>query len=215
MVNKDCGRGGRRHWACWSRRPNGHVGAPTSTSPSFNPNLAADTNWTSKAIAFAQTSLLPSLEAEKTNGKSHDVGFTVFLPYSVAMRVIPANAAKYHDIAATLASRFDERVGLVKSWDNNTFPVITDTLINLELLLWAGKEKPNPKWTDIANRHFTKTMSDFVLDTSDSACMWHRVSYKSTGAVDTKSGLPQGYSDTSSIRTRGMAWTIYGYMLIY
>jgi unsaturated chondroitin disaccharide hydrolase len=49
---------------------------------------------------------------------------------------------EYKDIiietANSLASRFNERVGSIQSW-NGEFQVIIDNMMNLELLFWASK----------------------------------------------------------------------------
>ena len=184
----------------------------------FFPALALITDVKDKT---AIESLLQVLETEKTNDSSHDVGFKVFLPFRLAMDKIPANKDKYRNIiftaAATLATLYNPKIGMTRSWTNNTygeFPVIVDNLMNLELLLWAGQNKPEPKWIDMANSHFARTIKDFVQPDTD-GCVYHRISYKPDGTIDERSGIPQGFSDKSSVWTRGLAWTVYGFTMAY
>ncbi len=184
----------------------------------FFPALALITDVNDKSSI---ESLLQVLETEKTNASSHDVGFKVFLPFRLAMDKIPANKDKYKDIiltaAATLATLYNAKIGMTRSWTNNTygeFPVIVDNLMNLELLLWAGQNKPEPKWVDMANSHFARTIKDFVQPDTD-GCVYHRISYKPDGTIEERSGIPQGFSDKSSVWTRGLAWTVYGFTMAY
>jgi unsaturated chondroitin disaccharide hydrolase len=184
----------------------------------FFPALALITDVNDKASI---ESLLQVLETEKTNDKSHDVGFKVFLPFRLAMDKIPENKDKYKDIvftaAATLATLYNAKIGMTRSWTNNTygeFPVIVDNLMNLELLLWAGQNKPEPEWMDMANSHLARTIKDFVQPDTD-GCVYHRISYKPDGTIEERSGIPQGFSDKSSVWTRGLAWTVYGFTMAY
>lgn len=181
----------------------------------------SNNSWSKDKLNQVVQTFFPKLESQKTNGTSHDIGFKIFLPYVLAYKI--TNDNKYKNVietaAKTLSSRYNDKVGMIKSWDNsrygNEFVVITDNLMNLELLLWAGKNLNNLEYTKQAISHLDKTMNDFPID-KDSGCMWHVVIYDvNTGQPKKKSGLPQGYSDTQSIWSRGMAWTIYGYTMAY
>lgn len=167
-----------------------------------------NSTWSKDKLNQVVQTFFPKLEDQKTNGTSHDIGFKIFLPYVLAYKITNDNNYKniIETAAKTLSSRYNDKVGMIKSWDNSRygdeFVVITDNLMNLELLLWAGKNLNNPLYTKQAISHLDKTMNDFPID-KDSGCMWHVVVYDvNTGQPKKKSGIPQGYSDTQSIWSR-------------
>lgn len=146
----------------------------------------------------------------------HDVGFMMFCSYGNAIRLAPAkgDTKVLVNTAKSLASRFNPKVGLIKSWDHEPawkFPVIIDNMMNLELLFEATKMSGDKSFTDIAIRHADVTMKNhFRPDMST----YHVLGYDpETGAVLSK-GTHQGYSDASAW-ARGQAWGLYGYTVCY
>lgn len=147
----------------------------------------------------------------------HDVGFMLNCSYGNGYR-LTGNPA-YKDVMVTgansLATRFKERVGLIRSWDFNAdvwqYPVIIDNMMNLEFLMWASKTTGENRFKDMAMSHADKTIEHHFRP--DYSC-YHVVSY------DTISGLPhkkqtfQGLDDDSSW-SRGQAWALYGYTMMY
>lgn len=83
----------------------------------------------------------PFSKKESVNRNSHDVGFKVYCAYGEALKV--ENKQEYKNViikgAETLCTRFDAKVGAIRSWDFNKeiwdYPVIIDNMMNLELLL--------------------------------------------------------------------------------
>lgn len=146
---------------------------------------------------------------------THDLGFMMFCSYGNAIRLQPHRSDSLILIHASrsLISRFDPRVGLIRSWDFGKwkYPVIIDNMMNLEMLFWAGKVTGNRKFTKIAIEHADETMiNHFRTDGSS----YHVVSYNpGTGEVESK-GTYQGYSDNSSW-ARGQAWGLYGFLVCY
>jgi unsaturated chondroitin disaccharide hydrolase len=137
--------------------------------------LTGDEKWKEEALQFT----LP-LEAEKWNGKTHDMGFKMFCSFGHALRY--SNNSEYRDIliqsAKTLSTRFNPVVGCIRSWDHNTdkwvFPVIIDNMMNLELLLWAAKETGNENFKEIAIQHALTTMKNHFRDDNSS---YHVIDY--------------------------------------
>lgn len=187
-------------------------------------------HWSSTVINFVMNDLLTTTQQRQAlDNSSHDTGFKMFLPYRLLIEASPTHknmsVSLLTTAAQTLSSRYCPVAGVVKSWSNpavygkDTIPVITDNLMNLELLLWAGAHKVNGdtrqrNYTAMAISHLDKTMKDF--DQNGTACMWHLVVYNaSNGHLLHKSGKPQGYSKNASIWSRGQAWTIYGYTMAY
>ncbi len=171
-----------------------------------------DEYWKEKALEFT----LP-LEGEKWNGKTHDMGFKMYCSFGKAYQY--TKNPKFRDIliqsAKTLASRFKPNVGCIRSWDHNSdkweFPVIIDNMMNLELLFWAEKETGNKMFKDIAVSHAETTMKNhFRADNSS----YHVVAYNpETGEVQERT-THQGYSSESAW-SRGQAWALYGYTMVY
>ena len=156
------------------------------------------------------------LERERHNRGTHDVGFLLFCSYGQALRLDPQPGQRevLLDGAAALASRFVEPVGATKSWDWGArrgwdCPVIIDNMMNLELLLWAAETEPRHR--ELAIRHADTTLRHHFRPDGST---WHVVDYDAkTGAVRAKV-THQGRADDSAW-SRGQAWAIYGYTLMY
>lgn len=174
--------------------------------------LTKDDKWKQQAIKFTAP-----IEQEKFNGKTHDMGFKVYCSFGNAYRLTKNEHDKEVIIQAakTLATRFNPKVGAIRSWDHHAdqwdFPVIIDNMLNLELLFEATKLTGDSSFYKIAVAHANTTLKNhFRKDFST----WHVVDYNpETGVVEHKQ-THQGYSDASAW-ARGQAWAIYGYTLCY
>lgn len=159
------------------------------------------------------------LEPYKFNREHHDVGFMMYCSYGQAYRL--TGKKEYRDVliqsAKSLISRYNPKVGTIKSWSNELHPqwkqhiTIIDNMLNLELLFWASKETGDPVYRDIAVKHAETTMKNHFRE--DYSC-YHVVEYdEKTGAVRNKN-TSQGYAD-ESVWARGQAWAVYGYTMVY
>ncbi len=127
--------------------------------------LTADEHWKSAALKYT----LP-LEQQKWNGGTHDMGFKMFCSFGKAYQI--TGNEEYKNIliqsAKTLATRFNPKVGCIRSWDHNAdkwdFPVIIDNMMNLELLMWASKETGDSVLSNIAITHARTTMKNHFRD---------------------------------------------------
>ncbi len=171
-----------------------------------------DDFWKEKAIEFTAP-----VEREKTNGRTHDMGFKVYCSFGNGYRL--TGDSTYRDImlesASTLITRYKDKVGCIRSWDHNKdkwqCPVIIDNMMNLELLFWAAKESGDSIYRDIAVSHALTTMKNHFRDDYSS---YHVVDYDTiTGDVLHKH-THQGYSHESAW-SRGQAWGLYGYTMCY
>lgn len=159
---------------------------------------------------------LKHLEKEQYNKGTHDLGFMLFCSFGNALR-LTGDSAKYEPILATgaesLASRFNPKVNLIKSWNHGTwkYPVIIDNMMNLEFLMQMSKITGNPKYSEMAIKHADKTIKHhFRKDYSS----YHVVDYNpETGEVNEKK-THQGAFDESAW-ARGQAWALYGYTMMY
>ncbi|KAJ5303078.1 Six-hairpin glycosidase-like protein, partial [Penicillium atrosanguineum] len=129
--------------------------------------------------------------------------------------------------ADSLASRYDDRVRAIRSWDSfsnalhnitsmeTDFVVIIDSLCNLDLLFYAGTYTGNSRLLDIATTHATTLLHTHLRKESTqngATCFstYHGVNFSpETGSVK-NSFTAQGYAD-SSTWARGQAWAILGY----
>ncbi|HCY41881.1 MAG TPA: glucuronyl hydrolase [Prolixibacteraceae bacterium] len=171
-----------------------------------------DKHWRESAIRFTEP-----LEDQKLNGKTHDMGFKMMNTFGKGYEL--TGDKNYRDIlvqsAKTLITRYNEKIGCIRSWDHNQdkwqFPVIIDNMMNLELLFWASKETGDSVYYNIAVTHALTTMKNHFR--SDNSC-YHVVDYDAaTGAV-VKKNTHQGFSDESAW-SRGQAWALYGYTMVY
>jgi unsaturated chondroitin disaccharide hydrolase len=166
--------------------------------------------------ALAQKYTAP-IEQEKLNGVTHDMGFKIYSSVGNGYRLTgdPHYKEVLIQAAGTLSTRFNPKVGLIRSWDHHSaqwaYPVIIDNMINLELLFEATKLTGDSSYYKIAVSHADKTMKNhFRADFST----FHVVSYNpQTGEVEKKQ-THQGYSDASAW-ARGQAWALYGYTVCY
>ena len=159
--------------------------------------------------------IMEILAKEQFNTGTHDLGFMMFCSFGNAERMAPSPV--YEEIlmnsAKSLASRFDETVGCIRSWDSNNddFLVIIDNMMNLELLFWATEHSGDSTYYDIAVRHADTTMKNHFRKDNSS---YHVLNYDvNTGKVKEKK-TAQGFSDASAW-ARGQAWGLYGYTVMY
>jgi unsaturated chondroitin disaccharide hydrolase len=165
--------------------------------------------------------VLEDLKKEQFNTTTHDLGFMMYCSFGNAERLQPNN--EYETIlmnsAKSLASRFNPKIGCIKSWDskpsNNTSKdesaVIIDNMMNLELLFWATKHSGDSTYYKIAVQHADKTMVNHYRKDYSS---YHQVVYNNETGNVTKQITNQGAADDSSW-ARGQGWGLYGYVVMY
>ena len=159
--------------------------------------------------------MLDLLESEKDNKATHDLGFMMYCSFGNANRIAPKEA--YKEIlltsARSLSTRFNPKVGCIKSWDSkpSDFLVIIDNMMNLELLFWTTKKTRDSSFYKIAVTHANTTMKNHFRPDYSS---YHVLNYDpETGAVREKK-TAQGYSNESAW-ARGQAWGLYGFTVMY
>lgn len=157
------------------------------------------------------------LEPAKSITTTHDVGFIIFDSFGHGFLLTGDTAYRNVtvDAARSLATRFDPRIGAIRSWDTYggpdarrewKYPVIVDNLMNLELLFRAS-EWGHPEWKEIARRHAVTSARVHVREDGSTA---HVALFDpSTGRLE-RTATWQGYSD-SSVWARGQAWAIHGF----
>jgi len=141
----------------------------------------------------------------------------MYCSYGNLYRLDPED--KYKQIllnsARSLASRFNPKVGCIRSWgksnDTTQFRVIIDNMINLELLLWASKTTGDPSFEKIAVTHANTTMRNHFRPDYSS---FHVVVYNPQTGEVMKKQTAQGAADGSAW-ARGQSWGLYGYTTMY
>ncbi|HET8830265.1 MAG TPA: glycoside hydrolase family 88 protein [Pelobium sp.] len=167
-----------------------------------------------------------ALEQGQFLTQHHDVGFVMYCSYGNAMRLekdtAKLNAYKKILIqsAESALTRFDPKVGLIKSWNSKMswdgktmwkYPVIIDNMMNLEMLCYVSKITGNPKYKNVAVSHALNTMKNhFRPDYST----YHVVDYDAETGKVLHQQTNQGYSDNSTW-ARGQGWAIYGFTMMY
>lgn len=157
------------------------------------------------------------MEKEKFNSITHDMGFKVFGSFGKGLEV--ADNVNYKTIvvesAETLTTRFNTKVGSIRSWDFNKdiweFPVIIDNMMNLELLFEATKISGNEKFKNIAIKHANTTLKNHFRKEGSS---YHVVVYDTISGTVKKKITFQGFKDDSSW-ARGQSWAVYGFTMCY
>jgi len=156
------------------------------------------------------------LKKEQFNTGTHDLGFMMYCSFGNANRIAPQ--PEYKEIllnsAKSLSTRFNPTIGCIKSWDSkdpNDFLVIIDNMMNLELLFWATRISGDSSFYKIAVTHANTTMRNHFRSDYSS---YHVLNYnKETGTVKQKK-TAQGFADESAW-SRGQAWGLYGYTVMY
>jgi unsaturated chondroitin disaccharide hydrolase len=167
-----------------------------------------------KQYAEAYTS---NIEKEKYNNRTHDMGFKVYCSFGTGYSI--TGNTQYKDViihsARTLSTRFNQKAGVIRSWDFGKdkwdFPVIVDNMLNLELLFAATRLSGDSSFYYIAKSHANKTMANHFRSDNSS---YHVVDYDTTTGGVNKKTTHQGYSNESSW-SRGQGWGLYGFTMCY
>lgn len=170
-----------------------------------------DPKWESAARLWTA-----AVKKEQFNTGTHDLGFMMYDSFGNGLRLTkdPEYKKVLIQSAKSLATRFDPKIGLIKSWNGfkggYKYPVIIDNMMNLELLFWASRETGDPRFKEIAIIHADNTIKHHFRPDYSS---YHVICYDVDGKVLAKK-QHQGYQDESTW-TRGHAWAMYGYVEMY
>lgn len=174
-----------------------------------------------KAAAVAYTERL--IEPLRHDASNHDVGFRTYCSAGNALRLTGERryADFLHDTAAALRTRYDDGLGLIRSWDTESkwtkncftpeFIVIIDNMMNLELLEWDAKNGGDAKSDRIARSQADLTDAHhFRADGS----AYHILGYNPLTRKIQAFFAGQGAS-ADGAWARGQAWAIYGFSVMY
>ncbi|KAJ5641452.1 glucuronyl hydrolase [Penicillium lividum] len=167
------------------------------------------------------------LHAQATRTNTHDLGFMIHpLRMDWELTGNQSSLESYLTAADNLASRYDERVGAIRSWDQaksqayeiidkeNNFLIIVDSMCNMDLLFYAGHHAKNSRLTAIATRHARTVLATLIRP---DASTWHvaNLDQHAPQQATVKYNMThQGFADDSSW-ARGQAWAILGFAQTY
>lgn len=213
-------------------------GYPRSTLADGSYKLSPLTEWTSGFFAGAlwymyQDTHAPEwrtlaerwmagLEVNKNKSNTHDLGFMVFDSFGHAYLL--TGDERHRDIvmqaSRTLVTRYNTRIGLIKSWDthNDTtvrktwkHNTIVDNLMNLEMLFWAANHGGDSAWRRIAETHALTSAKAHVRPDGSTG---HVALFDTASGKFEKLVTWQGLADNSTW-ARGQAWAIHGLTASY
>jgi len=159
--------------------------------------------------------LLPQLNDQA----DHDLGFLFELGFVLGNRLTGDASLKAPALQAAeiLSRRYNPRGQFIQAWGAlDASPelrgrTIMDTMMNLDLLFWAGKETGEAHYAEIAAAHARTTLSrHFRPDGSTS----HVCYFDPETGTFLKQDTHQGMSATSCW-SRGQAWGVYGFTDCY
>ncbi len=170
---------------------------------------------TLKTAAEQATSLLAVMQRDKS---THDIGFAINTSYGNGYRLTKNDAYRVvgDTAAGSFATRYNANVRATRSWSwgewATTFCVITDNMVNLELLYFGAKNGGDPKWGTYATNHAIRTATDHIRPDGST---FHMVTYnEKTGDVIRKRSFYTGLADSTTWAC-GQAWALYGMTMAY
>ena len=158
------------------------------------------------------------LEARRTDTSTHDLGFLFSPSWVTAWRV--TGDRRWSDgaltAAETLTERYNERGRFLRAWGALDDPhragwVIVDTMMNLDLLLFAAERTGRRRYAEIATAHADTTARHLVRE-DGSTC--HVFEFDPTSGRPIRQRTAQGYSATSCW-SRGQSWAVYGFTTVF
>lgn len=149
----------------------------------------------------------------------HDLGFLFELGYVLGYQFTDDENLKLPALqaASALSQRFNPRGQFIQAWGLlDASPelrgrTIMDTMMNLDLLFWAGKQTGDAHYAEIAAAHARTTLT-YHLRTDGSTS--HACDFNPDTGAFLKQDTHQGLSATSCW-SRGQAWGVYGFADCY
>ncbi|CAI9629206.1 six-hairpin glycosidase [Alternaria burnsii] len=156
---------------------------------------------------------------------THDMGFIV-QPALQKDWELTGNKESLQSVvnaAYALASRYDDRVKAIRSWDvaindrysitdmSTNFLVIIDSMCNLDLLYFVGHIKNDQSLINIATQHADSIIHEILRPDFSS---YHLVNFDPRNGQPQAKMTNQGWKDDSTW-SRGQAWAIMGFAQTY
>jgi unsaturated chondroitin disaccharide hydrolase len=166
---------------------------------------------------MAEASAL-ELAPRQTDTSTHDLGFLFTPSWITAWRLTgdPSWRAGAITAADSLIQRFNPAGGFIRAWGALGTPTdagraIMDTIMNLDLLVFATQQTGDGKYLDVAVRH-ARTQQRYFLRPDGSTP--HVFDFDPVTGAPIGPNTVQGYSPTSCW-SRGQAWGVYGFTTMF
>ncbi|MFF2445042.1 glycoside hydrolase family 88 protein [Priestia megaterium] len=154
----------------------------------------------------------------------HDIGF-IYIPTFLGHYKLFGDAQSKEialKAADMLKNRFNSKGKFIRAWndwedDTADFreekkgKVIIDSLMNIPLLFWASQQTKNDDYFIVAKEH-AETVMNYIVREDFST--YHTFNFDHVTGTPKKGKTQQGYAD-ESCWSRGQAWGIYGFALVY
>ncbi len=145
----------------------------------------------------------------------HDLGFLFELGFVLGYQFTADETLKAPALqaASTLSQRFNPRGQFIQAWglleasSELRGRTIMDTMMNLDLLFWAGKQTGDPKYSEIAAAHARTTLTCHMRPDGSTS---HVCDFNPDTGAFIKQDTHQGMS-ANSCWSRGQAWGVYGF----
>jgi len=152
---------------------------------------------------------------QSTRTDTHDLGFMVLDSFGHGHRLTGDTGFRGVVLTAanSLATRWNATVGAIRSWNSPDpeFRVIVDSLMNMELLLWAARNGSPASLRSQAVAHALKVLAHHVRPDGST---YHEVVFDSgSGAVRVRR-THQGAGDETTW-ARGQAWAVHGFTMLF
>ena len=170
-----------------------------------------------KNVALGHIPSFMTRIVERLGVDHHDMGFLYTPSCVAAYKLTGCEEAKKAAVLAAenLISRYKEKGEFIQAWgkvdDPTAYRLIVDCLLNIPLLYWATEATGDPKFAEIAEKHFNTTID---VCCREDASTFHTYYFDPETGAPLKGVTCQGVSD-SSAWARGQTWGIYGPLLTY
>lgn len=158
------------------------------------------------------------LAPRATDTSTHDVGFLFTPSWITAWRLTgdPAWRDGAITAAGSLIQRYNPAGRFIRAWGplgtpDNAGRAIMDTIMNLDLLVFATQQTGDPKYLDIAVAH-ARTQEHYFLRPDGSTP--HVFDFDPVTGAPIGPNTVQGYSP-DSCWSRGQSWGIYGFTRMF
>ena len=158
------------------------------------------------------------LAPRETDTTTHDVGFLFTPSWITAYRLTGETSWRDGAITAagSLIQRYNPAGKFIRAWGNlgtpdNAGRAIMDTIMNLDLLVFATEQTGDPKYLNVAVNHARTQQTYFPRPDGSTP---HCYDFNPVTGAPIGPATVQGYSPTSCW-SRGQAWGVYGFTTMF
>jgi len=158
------------------------------------------------------------LAPRRDDTSTHDLGFLFYPSWVTGWHL--TGQPDWRDgalrAAGSMLRRFHTRGGFIRAWGALGTPdrdgrAIIDTMMNLDLLMWASEVSGEQRYADVAVTH-AETSARLLVRPDGSTC--HTYDFDPASGAPVAPGTHQGYGP-ESCWARGQSWAVYGFTTMY